>query len=420
MNDILNSYLQITGKDKIEQLQQIAALLKGIKIVHINSTKIGGGVAEVLTAMIPLTNALGIPAQWETVEGDNEYYQCTKSFHNSLQGIHIPISETLLKHYEKTNEANAERLHQIISDADLVVIHDPQPVSLIEHFPKRKGKWVWRCHVDVSHPYRPTWKYLEQFVAKYDAVIFSLADFVVPLTQPMYLIPPSIDPLSEKNRELSKKEIQSVYETFGIDSSRPMILQVSRYDRFKDPVGVIEAYRLAKKFHESVQLVLAGGGASDDPESEAILQDVKLAKRDDPDIHILFLPADAHLTINALQRAADIVLQKSLKEGFGLTVTEALWKGKPVIGGNVGGIRLQVIDYHTGFLVNTPEGAANRIRYLLHHKHKITKMGETGREFVREKFLITRHLREYLTLFVSLFSLNTDRIELHRPEQTYT
>jgi len=412
MTDILERYSVVVGKEKIEQLQQIAKSLKGMKILHINSTKTGGGVAEILTAMIPLTQALGIAAEWEVVEGDSEYYHCTKSFHNSLQGMHIPISETSLAHYEKINMQNAERLRKKIERADIVIIHDPQPASLIMHFPNRKAKWIWRCHIDVSHPYRPTWRYLEQFVEKYDAIVFSLADFAMPMNKPMYIIPPSIDPLSEKNRDLSDTELQSVYGTFGIDKTRPMVLQVSRYDHFKDPVGVIEAYRLAKKFQPSLQLVLAGGGAEDDPESETVLQQVNRAKQDDPDVHVLFLPADSHLQINALQRAADVVLQKSLKEGFGLTVTEALWKRKPVIGGNVGGIRLQVFDYYTGFLVNTPEGAANSIRYFLQQRDEIKKMGDEGHEFVREKFLITRHLLEKLTLIVGQFSPNKERIEL--------
>lgn len=249
-------------------------------------------------------------------------------------------------------------------------------------------------------------------VCNYDASIFSLPAFAQQLPHPQYIIPPSIDPLSDKNIELSQEEVNRVFVQFNLDPTRPLLVQVSRYDRFKDPVGVIQAYRLAKKFIPDLQLVLAGGEASDDPEGEMVLTEVREAAGNDQDIHILLLAPDAHRTINALQRAADIVLQKSTKEGFGLTVTEAMWKSKPVIGGDTGGIRLQVINYHTGFLVHTPEGAALRIRYLLHNKNRMEEMGRKGKEYVRENFLLTRHLREYLTLMVSLRHGNEYRIDL--------
>jgi trehalose synthase len=284
---------------------------------------------------------------------------------------------------------------------------------LLHYCPDRRGKWIWRCHIDASHPYRPVWKYLRQFVSPYDASIFSLAAFAQELPHPQYLIPPSIDPLSDKNVALHPDTVQQVRNRYGLDAARPLVVQVSRFDRFKDPAGVIGAYRLAKRFVPALQLVLAGGGATDDPEGEAVLNEVQDSARGDPDIHVLLLPADAHREINALQRAADIVLQKSIREGFGLTVTEAMWKGRPVIGGDVGGIRLQVINHHTGFLVNTPEGAALRIRYLLHQPGQLGAMGEKARAFVRDNFLITRHLREYLTLMVALLHDAGDRIELN-------
>lgn len=410
----LNNYIPIVGEGIVSQLRQIAASLAGLKIVHVNSTREGGGVAEILQIMVPLTQSVGLEAVWEVVEGDFEYFQCTKSFHNALQGNVISIPEEQLHHYEKTNKQNAERLASVLNEADIVVIHDPQPVTLISHFPHRKGKWIWRCHIDVSHPYPPVWDYLQPYICQYDASIFSLIDFTKNLPIPMVLIPPSIDPLSDKNVDLEQREIDSVYELFGLSKQMPMILQVSRFDRFKDPVGVINAYRIAKKFHPHIQLVLAGGTATDDPEGDVVLGEVQHAKGDDPHIHILKLAPAANRTINALQRAATIVIQKSLKEGFGLTVTEALWKAKPVIGGNVGGIRLQIVDHKTGFLVNTPEGAANRIRYLLEHPEVMEAMGEKARWFVKEKFLITRHLREYLTLFVNLYSPDSDRIELKK------
>jgi trehalose synthase len=278
--------------------------------------------------------------------------------------------------------------------------------------PRRQGTWVWRCHIDVRRPHRPVWNYLRQWVADYDASIFSLSDFAQPLPHPQYLIPPSIDPLSEKNIDLDADEIDAVYGRFGIDRARPMILQVSRYDRFKDPVGVIQAYRIAKRFVPGLQLVLAGGGADDDPEGEAVLREVHAAADGDADVHVLLLPSDAHRVINALQRAADIVLQKSTREGFGLTVTEAMWKGKPVIGGNTGGIRLQVMNHHTGFLVSTPEGAALRIRYLLHNRERREQMGALAREFVRDNFLLTRHVGEYLTLMLLLKNGQDNRVLL--------
>jgi len=409
---MLEDYAQVAGSDVIEQLHQLASPLAGARVVHVNSTRVGGGVAEILTKLVPLMQELGIDTRWEVITGESEFFECTKGMHNTLQGNRIPLSESLLRVYEETNARNAEILRPALEDADFVFIHDPQPAALLRHYPDRKGKWVWRCHIDASHPYRPVWKYLHEFVAPYDASIFSLAAFAKELPHPQYLIPPSIDPLSEKNAELDSTAIQDTADKYRIDTHRPVVVQVSRFDRFKDPVGVIQAYQLAKQFVPELQLVLAGGGAADDPEGEAVLGEVQAAARGDPEIHVLLLPSDAHREINALQRIAEIVLQKSIREGFGLTVTEALWKGRPVIGGDVGGIRLQVINHHTGFLVNTPEGAALRIRYLLHQPEKIDEMGRKGRAFVRENFLITRHLREYLTLMVALLNGASDRIEL--------
>jgi len=419
MSNILEQYKQVVGEEVIDQLCQLALPLKGMHILHVNSTALGGGVAEILAKMVPLMNALGIETRWEVIKGNEEFYQCTKNFHNALQGRPVHISPQALKVYEEINALNAQELKHSLEQADIVIIHDPQPAALISHYPQRKGKWIWRCHIDASSPFRAIWKYLRQYVEKFDATVFSLSDFVQELSHPIYLIPPSIDPLSEKNVDLSPEEINTVYGLFGIDPNRPMILQVSRFDPFKDPLGVISAYYMAKKYKPTLQLVLAGGYAVDDPEGAAVYQEVKSAAEGDPDIHVLLLPADSHRTINALQRAATVVLQKSTKEGFGLTVTEALWKGKPVIGGNCGGIRLQVINHHTGFLVNTPEGAAHRIRYLLQNPDKIEEMGKKGKEFVHNRFLITRHLQEYLTMILSLLSPQEERLELKRqlPDQ---
>lgn len=409
---MLENYARVAGSDAVDQLKQLAEPLKGMKVVHVNSTRMGGGVAEILTMLVPLMGELGLDVAWEVITGDDHFFQCTKSMHNALQGNPVPISDNLLAHYEQTNARNAEQLRSQLESASFVFVHDPQPAPLLKYCPNRRGKWLWRCHIDASHPYRSVWKFLQPFLTGYDASIFSLAAFARDLPHPEYIVPPSIDPLSDKNLDLPQSEINAVSNRFALDRDRPLLVQVSRFDRFKDPIGVIRAYQLATKFIPSLQLVLAGGSATDDPEGEIVLREVKEAALEDPDIHILLLPPDAHRTINALQRAADISIQKSTKEGFGLTVTESLWKGKPVIGGDTGGIRLQVVNYHTGFLVNTPEGAALRIRYLLKQPEKIEEMGNKAKEFVRENFLITRQLREYLTLMVALLYDVKDRIEL--------
>lgn len=413
MGTLLDSYSKVVGENVIHHLAQISKPLKNKRVIHVNSTRLGGGVAEILQQLVPLTNELEIDTQWEVIEGNEKFYKCTKSMHNALQGNTIKISDAQLKNYEMINKQNARNLKNTLKNADVVFIHDPQPAPLLNYFPNRTGKWVWRCHIDASRPYRPVWKYLRQFVSGYDASIFSLADFAQPLPHTQYLIPPSIDPLSDKNRDLDESEINAVANKLHLDRNRPIMLQVSRFDRFKDPLGVIQAYKLTKSFLPNVQLVLAGGRADDDPEGAEVLAEVKRDAGKDEDIHILLLPPNAHLTINALQRMADIILQKSIKEGFGLTVTESLWKGKPVIGGDTGGIRLQVINHHTGFCVNSPEGAALRIRYLLHNPEKIKEMGRKAKEFVRENYLITRHLQEHLTLMVKLLYNNSgERIEI--------
>jgi len=408
----LESYANIVGHDVIDHLYQLSSLLKNIKVIHVNSSRKGGGVAEILEKLVPLSQELGIDTKWEVITGSERFFHCTKSMHNALQGNPVDISDELLKVYQETNAQNAKKLHPALEEADVVFIHDPQPAPLLKFCPKRKGKWVWRCHIDISRPYRPVWKYLRNFIKDYNASIFHLADFAQPLPHPLYLIPPSIDPLSEKNKELEEEKVHSIYQRFKINPELPTIAQVSRFDRFKDPLGVIRAYRLAKEFIPSLQLILAGGGAADDPETEIVLAEVQEAASRDPNIHILFLPPGSDRIINAIQRGADIILQKSIREGFGLTVTEAMWKGKPVIGGNTGGIRLQVINHHTGFLVNTPEGAALRIHYLFHYRDQLQTMGKKAREFVRRNFLITRHLRDYLTFMVSIIYNVEERIEL--------
>ena len=402
MNSLsLSAYEQVVGSVAVSQLRQLAGNLSGARVVHVNSTREGGGVAEILNWLVPLMNDLGLEASWETVEGHAAYFNVTKAFHNGLQGSPVVLSRSMLDIYEETVAANLERLGPILKEADFVFIHDPQPAFLMNLCPDRKGHWIWRCHIDVSRPIRRVWNYLKPIVSQYEASIFSMPDFARRLPRPQFIIAPSIDPLSDKNRDLDGEEIQRVLARFNLDPKLPILTQISRFDRFKDPVGVIGAFNLLNGSVDA-QLVLAGGGATDDPEGEAVLEEVKEAARGNENIHILMLPPDAHRTLNALQRASSIVIQKSVQEGFGLTVTEAMWKGKPVIGGNVGGIRLQVHNHHTGFLVDTPEGAALRMRELLRHPERATAMGSKANEFVRQNFLLTRHLREYLTLMLGL------------------
>lgn len=359
-------------------------------------------MAEILERLVPATQELGINARWEVIEGDERFFAATKSFHNALQGAPTTIPETLLRHYEEINAANAEKLRPLLEDAWAVFIHDPQPAPLLGLCPERRGKWVWRCHIDLSAPHPPVWHYLLRHVSGYDASVFSMPAYSQALPHLQAVMAPAIDPMSEKNIDLSAAEIEETALRFGLDIKRPMAVQISRFDRFKDPLGVLRAWEIARKKVPGLQLVLAGGGASDDPEGEAVLKEVRTAANGDPDAHILPLPPDAHRTINALQRMASVVLQKSTKEGFGLTVSEALWKERPFIGGNVGGIRLQVIEGVTGHLVNTPEGAAFRMQTLLKDRESAMRMGKAGKEWVRSRFLLSRLLRDELVLLASL------------------
>ncbi len=398
--NMLDRYEEIVGHQEIERLRRLAGRLAGKRIVHVNSTRIGGGVAEILGWMIPLLEELGINASWEVITAPPEFYRVTKAFHNGLQGLPVSLRKSDFDLHYEVNRENAQRLNL---KADIVFVHDPQPIFIPQFTPpNRVARWIWRCHIDASRPNRAVWKYLEKAISRYDATIFSLPAFARPLACPIFLILPSIDPLSDKNCPISESERLETLERLRIDPERPLLLQVSRFDRFKDPLGVIEAFRLLQPYHPEMQLALAGGPADDDPEGAEVLRDVLDCAGADENLKVLMLPPDDHLTINALQRSATIVIQKSLKEGFGLTVTEALWKGKPVIGGACGGITSQVHDYHTGFLVHSPAGAAYRIRYLLRYSDKRQRMGRTGYEFIRDHFLLTRNLRDYLTMLLRL------------------
>ncbi len=396
----LESYREVAPKGTVDLLYKLAKRLEGRSILHVNSTRVGGGVAEILNRFVPLFNELGIKADWEVITGSQLFYKTTKSFHNALQGQRVNITQEMYNEFKKTNR---EKAKDISFDYDLVVIHDPQPAGFITK--KRKGsKWLWRCHIDISRPDRKVWYFLKDYVARYDGALFSLPSFAQKLSIPQYLVYPSIDPLSDKNRDLSEAEIDKILEKYAIPFDRPFILQVSRFDRFKDPLGVIEAYKLVKKYNDCC-LVLAGGGATDDPEGEQVLSEVQEAASQDKDIFIINLPPDSNTEINALQRAATVILQKSTKEGFGLTVAEGMWKGKPVIGGAVGGITAQIIYGETGFIVSSVEGCAYRIRYLLNNPEESALIGEKAKEFTRRNFLIIRHLCDYCALMVSLLNV---------------
>jgi trehalose synthase len=397
---LLDRYEEVVGHQEVQCLRRLAERLSGLRVVHVNSTRTGGGVAEILGWMIPLMRELGLDARWEVINGTPDFYRVTKAFHNGLQGLPVVLKKRDFDLHYEVNRENAQRLNLA---ADVVFVHDPQPIYLPQFTPKGQvARWVWRCHIDASQPDRGVWKHLEGAIPHYQAAIFSMPAFARPMECPMFLVPPSIDPLSEKNCPIPETERLETLVRFKIDPDRPLLLQVSRFDRFKDPLGVIEAYRLLKPYYPKLQLALAGGPADDDPEGAEVLREVLDQAAGDEDIKVLMLPPDAHRTINALQRSAIVVLQKSLKEGFGLVVTEALWKSKPVIGGACGGITLQVHDYHTGFLVHSPAGAAYRIRYLLRYAEKRHRMGQNGHDFVRDHFLLTRHLRDYLNVLLCL------------------
>lgn len=394
----LDDYIPVVGVAAVDEIRSLAHRLEGRRALMVNSTAVGGGVAELLNRLIPLLEDLGIPTRWEVIRGGEEFFGVTKAMHNTLHGTRVEIAKSMLDVFREVNAENARRLDLT---SDLVVIHDPQPLALIAARHSGKDHWVWRCHVDVSRPQPDIWSFLRQYVVQYDASVFSAPEFaqVLPITQ--YMIHPAIDPLAEKNREMDPGEIEAVLTRLGITNDRPIVTQVSRFDRLKDPVGVIRAYRLARRTVEC-QLVLAGGGATDDPEGAAVLEEVRQAADGDPLIHILELPPFSDREINALQRASAVVVQKSLREGFGLTVTEALWKRRPVIASAVGGITLQVVHNLTGLLVHSVEGTAHRIRTLLRDLAFARRLGENGHEYVKPRFLTTGNLRSWLALAISL------------------
>jgi len=391
----LDDYEAVIGKAQLDELRYLAKEMRGKSVTMVNSTSMGGGVAEILNRLVPLLMELEVQTRWEVITGGNDFFEITKGFHNALHGGEYNFTRQAREVFLMVNEQNRQRLDL---SQEYVVIHDPQPIGLVASKAGHKGRWIWRCHIDLSQPHLEVWNFLRQYVEQYDAAIFSSPAFSRQLEIPQYLFYPCIDSLSEKNKELDESLVQSVCENFGIDRSRPVITQVSRFDRLKDPVGVVRAYQMVKRYVDC-QLVLAGGGASDDPEGAAVLQEVMEAAGNDRDIIILNLPPWSALEINALQRASTIIVQKSLREGFGLTVTEALWKQKPVIAGAVGGIPSQIIHKLTGLLVHSVEGCAYQLRYLLTHPAFAAQLGKNGREHVKENFLITTNLKRWLTLY---------------------
>lgn len=394
----IEDYASIIGEGAVEELFLLAKKLEGKTILNVNSTAVGGGVAEILTRMIPLQKQLGVNSRWDVIKGDERFFVITKKMHNALHGAHVDIPDEDFGYFLEVNRANASDLDL---SHDFILVHDPQPVALIEKRKEIGRNWLWRCHIDFSTPDPRTWKFLKNYIDWYDAAVFSAPSFARELAIKQILISPSIDPLSDKNKELPEETIRSVLQGFGIDLARPIVTQISRFDYLKDPIGVIQAYKMVKRYID-VQLVLAGGGATDDPEGPKIMEAVQREAEKDKDIFVLFLPPGSDIEINALQRGSTLILQKSLKEGFGLTVSEALWKAKPVIAGAVGGIPLQIAHKYSGILTHTIEGTAYWIKQLVNEPSYARELGIKGKEHIKNNFLMTRQIKDYLLAFLSL------------------
>jgi len=393
----LDAYAPFVGQATIDELRVLGKRMRGRSIQHINSTAVGGGVAEILSRLVPLTRELGIDVHWDVIKGGEDFFALTKRLHNGLHGGPTTITP---EDHEIFKETTEENLRTLQLGRDVVFIHDPQPVALIQAVPNR-SRAVWRCHIDVSQPAPEAWNFIRPWVVQYPAMVVSEPDFARDVDIEQFLVAPSIDPLSDKNKELEPDFVHDVTVKHGLDPSRPIVTQVSRFDRLKDPLGVIEAYAQARRYNDC-QLLLVGGGASDDPEGHQVLQECRERAAGDPDVHVIELPPDAHLEINALQRASTVIIQKSLREGFGLTVTEALWKAKPVIATATGGIPLQITHKYSGILTHSIDGTAYWMKQLLNAPDYARWLGQNGREHVRHNFLLIRQLRDYLILAISL------------------
>jgi len=403
----LKDYEPFVGAETIERIKGKAEPLRGLHVVNVNSTYYGGGVAQLLSSLTLLMNSLGIKTGWRAIHGPPDFFSITKKMHNALQGGEINLSEMKMEIYEQVIFENSVRNHL---DHDVIIVHDPQPLPMIKHY-RKNSPWVWRCHVDLSHPNDKLWNYLLQFIEKYDAVVLSRREYRQQLKTPQLFFMPAIDPFSITNRPLSEQDIDERLSHYQIPTDLPLVVQISRFDRWKDPQGVIQAFKLARK-EVDCTLVLLGNVATDDPEGEEVYQSL-LDSRDE---RIIILSRQDSALVNALQRRAAAVLQKSIREGFGLTVAEAMWKETPVIGGNVGGIRQQITDGSNGFLVSSVAEAAERIVQLVKDGQLRQRLGQNARETVRQQFLLTRYLEQYLDLFNSfepLFRL-TDKVKAYR------
>ncbi len=389
----LEDYEPLVGARKIEQVRKKAKSLQHLHVANVNSTYYGGGVAELLTPLTLLMNSVGIKTGWRIIHGPPDFFSITKKMHNALQGEKINLSDRKIKIYEAIINENAVRTH--LEDHNMVIIHDPQPLPMIQHY-RKNGPWIWRCHIDLSNPNREVWQYLVPFIEKYDAVILSVEGYKQKLKTPQVFFMPAIDPFSIVNREISEGEIKERLNHYKIPTDLPLVVQISRFDRWKDPEGVIEAFKLARK-EVDCTLVLLGDIATDDPEGPGVYESL-LSSREE---RIIIISHQDTALVNALQRTAAAVLQKSLREGFGLTVTEAMWKGAAVIGGNVGGIRHQIQDGVNGFLVSSVGEAAERIVQLIKDKRLRLRLGKKAKESVAKRFLLTRYLEQYLDLFKS-------------------
>jgi len=388
----IEDYRPFIGEETVKRIREKAKKVQGLHIANVNSTYYGGGVSQLLSSLTLLMNSLGIRTGWRVIHGPPDFFSITKKIHNALQGGHINLTDRKKHLYETVVYENAIRNHL---DHDLVIIHDPQPLPIINHY-RKKSPWVWRCHIDLSAPNPEVWDYLAPFVEKYDAVILSSRDYAQKIKTPQLFFLPAIDPFTITNRELPQREIDERLKHYHIPTDLPIVTQISRFDRWKDPEGVIKAFKLARK-EVDCTLVLLGNIATDDPEGEEVYRSLSASREE----RIIILTVQDGALVNALQRRATVVLQKSLHEGFGLTVTEAMWKGAAVIGGNAGGIRLQIEDGINGFLVSSIEEAANKIVQLIEDGELRRHLGEKAKETVRQRFLLTRLLEQYLDLFNS-------------------
>ena len=397
----LKDYEPIVGKSTIEELRLLADKLKGKVIQNINSTAVGGGVAEILSRAVPLLKDLGVDARWDVIKGGDDFFRVTKKIHNALHGRKDKITRQNYATFLETSQLNIKDMDLY---GDIIFVHDPQPIALIKKKKSlRDKKWIWRCHVDVSSPNKAVWGFLKKYIEHYDASVFSAPSFASALKVKQFMICPSIDPLSEKNRDLTRVEVLSVLKKYGLPTNLPLVTQVSRFDRLKDPVGVVEAFKLVRKYIDC-HLVLVGSHAADDPESGEVLEEVRAKAKGDSSIHVVVIdPETNDFDVNAIQRTSSVIVQKSLKEGFALTVTEALWKGRPVVASAVGGIPLQITHKYSGMLCHSIEGAAMNIKQLLNTPDYAARLGANGKEHIRQNFLLTRHLKDYMLLFLSLY-----------------